>query len=192
MRHAPDSRPARLSLALLLLSIAVGELMSAPPRAAADPLRWSRWQMPYPRTNHVTVIDPVRNRLIIGGGRSLGQVGASPAWTWLGDGSLSGYYPAAILDAPGDRMVEYNGTADGVFTNDTKELDLATNSMSGFPGGGLQSGALAFDSLRRRMIVLGNNDDSKVLDLATACRPTRPTWRWTVPGEQPHARAVWR
>src|SRR5689334_5230880 len=61
----------------------------------ADPLTWSRWPMPDPRTHHVAIFDPTRNELVIHGGRALGPDGDSgdlwslglggvPQWRWRG------------------------------------------------------------------------------------------------------------
>jgi hypothetical protein len=155
------------SIPLTLIAIAA---LAAP--VVAQTLHWTRWPMPYPRSNHVVAFDPVEQRMMIFGGTAPGPDGDTneawglrlfpfAKWEWLGyAGPLARSRACAVYDDPGGRMVMFGGEIDNVALSDTWGWQFSNNSWDGasFTGSRPQAGisyAAAFDALRRRMLMFG-------------------------------------
>src|SRR5262249_36663834 len=138
----------RFRLSLSLASLAPLVLACFAVRAGADPLEWSRWPMPYPRTDHAAIFDPVRNRMLIHGGFTLGPdnnsselwalaLTGTPRWEWHGEGGgLPRIGHVAVYDSVGDRMVLWGGTNDGVGLDGVWQLALGSDTWSGLAESG--------------------------------------------------------
>jgi hypothetical protein len=151
---------------------------------------------PSKRQDHRAVYDPLRRRMIVFGGRGLGDVLfndtwafdlASNRWTLLEDGSAAPparYGYAMICDEATDRIIVYGGDRVGA-VNDVWAFRLATDTWERLrsgeygeqnpqPGGRYFAGAV-YDPARRRMVVHGGcytsamlYRDTWALDLDTA------------------------
>jgi len=129
---------------------------------------------PPARAGHSAIWDPVRNRMLIFGGLSVGGAylndswalsfpPAGPVWTQLatiGTKPDPRAYHAAVYDSDSDRMLICMGmsTSGGYFT-DVWSLDLASNSwapapISIIPPGRAQPAAI-FDPGRYRLLIFG-------------------------------------
>lgn len=110
----------------------------------APPWRQIEGEGPSPRWGHVLVHDPAGDRLIaFGGNGPSGKLG--DAWTFsletetweelsTGPGPLPRLTPAAILDAPRNRMIVVGGDVGLSFASDeTWALDLGTLTWSELP-----------------------------------------------------------
>ncbi len=151
---------------------------------------------PSVRSNHSTIYDPLRDRMVVFGqvadvvvwGLSLAGTPAWAALTSSGDGPPSGRQGhSAMLDPVRDRMVVFGGD-DGSSRNDVWALSLAgapgwTVLAPAGPGPSPRSGQSAiYDPVRGRMVVFGggSNQDVWALSLAGA-----PQWNLLTPTGTP-------
>lgn len=194
--HQRPSHPRRAFLRALPALAALAALAATTPRSAmAGPLEWSRWPMPYSRSNHVAILDPLRDRLVIHGGTGplsnddndelwALELAGSPQWEWLGySKEACGMQPRfrhlAVCDAPGDRMIVFGGQVGSSAVAETWQISLATHACSpcgsGSPPPASFNYVTALDSARRRMLVVGPNGAVHGLDLATDTWSAIPT-----------------
>jgi hypothetical protein len=123
------------------------------------------------------VYDPVRDRMVVFGGRDSAwnkasgvwalSLGDAPEWTELvpvGTGPLGRSGHSAVYDPRGDRMVVFGGQTNNAFLADTWALTLQDTSVWTrlAPEGGvpccLYLQAMVYDSLRRRVVMFGASD----------------------------------
>jgi hypothetical protein len=150
---------------------------------------------PSARTNHVAVLDTVRDRLLVFGGRghhdlyddvyALDLGAATPTWTRLtpsGVGPLPREGHVAVFDAARNRMVVFAGQGHYDLYADAWELGFASGedgawrelAPAGFAPAPRTEAAVAFDPATSRLFVgggLGFHDvhlDRSVLDLSSA------------------------
>jgi hypothetical protein len=145
-------------------------------------------------TYHTAIYDPVRQRMIVFGGRraslySYGvhalSLGDAPAWSLL---SPSGTPPSArachvaVYDPVRDRMVVFGGQTSAIaVVNDTWALSLAGTpawsqlAPSGTPPCWRQGHSAIYDPVRDRMIVFGGSD-------STSFPPCNDTWELSLVG----------
>ena len=166
------------------------------------------WLRPTPRSGHSAIYDPVRQRMLVFGGRAdvlsyevwaLSLTG-TPAWTPL---NPSGVPPSAreghtaIYDPVADRMLVFGGN-DGAFKQDVWELTLGGTpawtplTPAGTPPAARQGASAIYDPPRQRMLVFGGQlagntfaNETWALDLSGA-----PAWSAVATtGTLPAARA---
>lgn len=144
------------------------------PKTAGPKARWGT----------AGAFDAKRRRLIVFAGNT-GPSGAiyqptSDTWaldvdkgTWSkvdGAGPPARLFADAVIDADGDRMIVFGGTADffGPFLNDTWALDLATDTWTELHGGGKSAPEprirpeLVIDAERGRLVLFAGHDDGAV------------------------------
>jgi hypothetical protein len=139
---------------------------------------------PSKRQDQRAVYDPLRRRMILFGGRGLGDILfndtwafdlASDTWTRLEDGSAAPsarYASAAVFDEATDRMILYGGDRSGAL-NDVWAFHPATNAWERLRTGefgelslqpaGRYFASAVLDPARRRMIVYGGCASSSIL-----------------------------
>jgi hypothetical protein len=163
-----------MRLLVLLALLAPGALGSLP--AAGDPLngRWDAFAPPTPRDSHVSVYDPVRDRVIVFGGRdgtyrndlwSI-ELGTGASWKTL---QAVGTLPpgrslhSAIYDPVGDRIIVFSGYSGTTQLDDLWALNLAGTptwtalAPAGTPPIGRGYHTAVYDPPRHRMIVFGGH-----------------------------------
>jgi hypothetical protein len=178
---------------LPIAAFAVAVLLASP--GTADPLygRWDQFAPPTPRSGHVAVYDPVRDRVIVVGGSdgtdridvwSI-ELGTGASWKNMkvvGIPPSGRHNHSAIYDPVGDRIILFGGAygPGGLELNDLWALNLSgTPSWTWFtPAGTLPQPrayhTAIYDPLRHRMIVFGGRrgsfslNDVYALDLAGA------------------------
>lgn len=127
---------------------------------------------PAPRENHVAMLDPTRDRMVVFGGNTGaldGEVWAlelsgSPAWTQLSPAGASApsarYGASAIHDPPRDRWLVFGGF-DGALKNDVWSLSLPGSTSwteivpAGDPPTPRVSHRAVYDPASDRMLLLG-------------------------------------
>jgi hypothetical protein len=130
---------------------------------------------PAARASHTAILDPLRNRMIVFGGRTLSggrqdvwalSLSGPPAWSSL---SPSGTPPparwnhVAIYDPVGDRMIVHGGEISTQFFDDTWALSLSgTPAWAQLaPGGDVpyarSEHSALYDPSERRMIITGGS-----------------------------------
>lgn len=171
---------SRIRPAVLLALLAAGLVSAA--AASAQTFTWSRWEFPAPRYDHVAIYDPVRDRMIVQGGRTVGEpdygdtgetwslrFDVAPRWELLDSGPTRSR-GEAMYDPTADRMVSGGGWRDGPDVGYTQMLALDSGAWSFCCSGSApQPGpdnVAVFDELRNRWLVISY---TKVLqlDLAT-------------------------
>jgi hypothetical protein len=128
---------------------------------------------PTARAYHTAIYDPVRDRMIVFGGRGAGSgyredvwalsFSESPAWSQLPPAGNGRSYHSAIYDSERDRMVVFGGNAPG-HVNDVWALSLsgdpAWNQLipAGTPPSPRSDHAAIYDPENDRMMVFGGGD----------------------------------
>ncbi len=150
-------------------------------RSLADSGRWRQLDLdgpaPYSLVESASIYDPVRERMVVFGGRGANAVWAlslsgTPAWTMLappGSGPSDRWGACAIYDPVGDRLLAFGGYSPDQYTSwyhdDVWAFGLADDSgwtllsPKGGPPGPRAWGASAYDPVRRRMLVLSGADN---------------------------------
>jgi len=164
---------------------------------------------PRARYSHVSIYEPVLDRVVVFGGRfSFGEVydnndvwafslGAIPEWaelTPLGTKPTARSGQAAVHDPAGDRMVTFGGN-DGSFQNDVWALSLGGTPQwvqltpSGTPPSGRCNHTAIHDPVRNRMVVFGGTIGILKNDVWALSLGGTPTWTQLMPsGTLPSAR----
>jgi len=154
--------------------------------------------VPPGRLGHAAIYDPVRDRMLVLGGRSgplyLSDVwalslGDSPAWTPL---SPSGTPPsarafhAAVYDAARDRVVVFGGIGPSGHLNDVWALSLEglvwTQLSLASPPPARQASAAIYDPVADRVVVFGGYDGNTLFDDAWALSLASTAWSKLLPG----------
>ena len=222
VRAADDSRLAPWQRDLMLrlartgtastLDPSVADARAALPALAsrADDGAWDQLEpseQPPSQDSHSAIHDPARNRMVVFGGESVGQINdvwtlslaATPVWTQL---TPSGTPPSgrcshtAIYDPARDRMVVFGGWSypSGYF-NDVWALSLAGTpawtqlTPSGTPPSARYRHSAIYDPVRDRMVVFGGSSGSSLNDAWALSLAGAPAWTQLTPaGTPPGAR----
>jgi len=160
--------------------------------------------LPSARYQHTAFYDPVRDRMVVFGGRDGGYrddvwalaLEGSPAWSALAPaGSLPSarYGHTAFYDPVGDRMVVFGGW-DGGYRNDVWALSLAESpawsalAPAATPSARYSHTAI-YDPVRDRMVVFGGWDGNYRNDVWALSLAGSPAWSALAPaGSPPSAR----
>ena len=210
---AEDARlvPWQRDVMLNLTRTGAADAGAAQPALASGPAdgAWSGLQ-PITRRSHSAIYDPVRNRMVVFGGKlgsgcdndvwALSLTG-TPAWTRLaptGTPPSVRYAHTAIYDPVRDRMVVFGGYYyDGSdhYLNDVWALSLAgtpawTRLASTSPVSARHFHSAIYDPVRDRMVVFAGNTDSGYRNDVWALSLTgTPAWTQLTPtGTPPGAR----
>ncbi len=161
---------------------------------------------PAPRSRHGAIHDPIRDRMIVFGGRDGGwltdvwelSLGDSMAWTEVVPSGVppdAGYY-LAVLDPVRDRMIVIGGPSSGVWA-----LSLAGSAgwirlePSGTPPPLLYECTAFYDAVRDRMVIFGGHgsETSPVFrnNAWTLSLDGPLSWRWLVPAGAVPGRRGW-
>lgn len=188
MRHTHTSTSSRLALAGLVV-IVTGNAASLVPRSGtgtgADMVA-ARWIDRTPRSSQsarpkgaedcAMVYDPIRDRVILYGGKDDADQNTSETWVFDPAESVwtqmktSGARPpasedhTAIYDPVGDRLILYGGE-NGLTTNKLWSLDLKTLAWRDLTSPDVprrESHSAVYDSRGKRMVVFGGFDRSPV------------------------------
>ena len=188
-------------------------LADAPRRKAgtlADDGAWVAVPPPFERYWHTAVYDPVRDRMVVFGGRGEFDVNfndvwalslaGSPAWSMLvpaGSPPLARNSHTAIYDPVRDRIVVFGGMNDEseVYYNDVWALSLAgspawTNLTPAGPSPSARIWHTAiYDPVRDRMVVFGGFDivGTRNNDVWALALAGTPGWSQLVPAGAPPA-----
>jgi FlgD Ig-like domain/Galactose oxidase, central domain len=155
----------------------------------AAPLPQARWK-------HAAIFDPLRNRLIIFGGSWDGaarndvwalQLGTNPTWSRVfpsGSAPYPRYFPSAVYDPVGDRMLIFGGFAGGggPYFNDVWALNLAGSPSweelqpsDARPRARAQHAAI-YDATRGRMIIFGGTNGTRRNDVWSLDLDSTASW----------------
>jgi hypothetical protein len=177
----------------------------------SDPPEWTEITAsgagPAPRYRHSAIYDPVRDRMIVFGGRGVGgdfndtwalDLGGVPAWSEMQPSAplprTRGNH-SAVYDPAGDRMVVYGG--DGSTRNDAWSLALSGSPAwsalepTGSAPSGHSSHTAILDAGRNRMVVFGGKVDSLASsDLSVLALGGTSSWSQVVRPLAPTAMAI--
>lgn len=192
----------------LLALLATAPPFATPTLASVSDGSWSLCAPPASRSAHTVVVDPVRDQLVLFGGRSstseyLGDVwvqslDGAPTWAPL---APTGSAPAArsghasIHDPVRDRMIVFGGYNGSTF-GDVRALTLGENPSwslllpSGASPGPRRYHAMVYDPLRDRALVFGGISGSvRRNDVWALSLGVTPAWTAITPaGTPPSAR----
>jgi hypothetical protein len=176
--------------------------------ATSEDGAWRRIPSPTQRLNHAAVYDPVRERMLVIGGRDWWaglryddvwalSLGDAPAWAAIeAEGGSPGerHGHTAIYDPVRDRVVVFGGWGPEGRLDDLWELSLAgTPAWTRLaPQGSLPAArhghAAIYDPVRDRMVVFGGAGSQGALDdVWELSLAGTPTWTQLAPGGTPPA-----
>jgi hypothetical protein len=163
-----------------------------------DPPTWSEITPagggPGARYRHSAIYDPVRDRMIVFGGRASGDLNDTWAFDLAGVPSWTELHPpaplprtrgghSALYDPAGDRMLVYGG--EGATRNDAWSLALSGSpawtplAPTGAAPLGHSSHSAILDATRNRMVVFGGKSDSSSATGDLSMLSLGPTPAWT-------------
>jgi hypothetical protein len=157
---------------------------------------------PAPRDFHLSIYDPVRDRMYVLGG-SGGTMGEVQVLSLSGTPEWSSFIPAGsppdvqftkgIYDPVRDRIVLFGGVSDLTFSNDVWALALAGTptwsklTPAGTRPAGRDDHSVVYDSVRDRLLVFGGTDtyDNGFNDVWSLTLSGTPMWTPLTPGGTP-------
>lgn len=188
---------SRASRALLVGLIGLGAL-AARGSSAADG-QWAQVSA-LGRYGHAAVLDPLRHRLLVFGGRTDSHVLAGEVWALALDGTgtwtrllPTGTPPSArawhsaIYDAARDRMIVFGGYDGSAYRNDVWALELAgvpawvPVPTLGVPPTGRYGSCMIHDAIRDRIVLYGGWNGYFCDDVWTLSLAATPTWSAITP-----------
>lgn len=164
-------------------------LAFVPAALRAEPMEWTKWEMPRERSNFVAGFDRVGGRYVMYGGDTPlnGETwtlsfGPSPTWHLEGASVVRSQCKFAY-DAAANRLFVFGGRDLSVLHATISQLDLETATWTEFEASGdlppaafYDNRAAAWDATRHRFALLGSQEmgDSRVFDPATGQWTARP------------------
>jgi hypothetical protein len=154
------------------------------------------------RSGHCAIYDPVRDRMVVFGGRNDAgyrtdtwtlSLAGTPAWTQLTPTGTPPFtlYAQAIYDPVRDRMVVFGGYT-GFYLNRVWALSLAGTpawtelAPGGTPPSGREHHSALYDPVRDRMLVFGGNNGSSYFnDVWALSLAGTPAWTQLTPAGTP-------
>jgi hypothetical protein len=162
---------------------------------------------PVARYRHSAIYDPQRDRMVVFGGRSTGDLNDTWALDLSGTPAWSELHPpaplprtrgghSALYDPAGDRMLVYGG--EGATRNDAWSLALSGSpswtplAPAGAAPPGHSSHSAILDAQRNRMIVFGGKSDASLAtgDLTMLALGATPAWTPVTRPLAPEAMAI--
>jgi N-acetylneuraminic acid mutarotase len=175
---------------------------ATPPSIAPSPNSWTQLDpsgdVPIGRSGGAMVFDPTSDRIIMFGGAYAGVASLNETWAYSPSTnrwtelSPTGSLPpprsrlSMVWDSSTQRMIMFGGQDDtGSLLNDTWAYDPATNSWTDLrpanPPSARWGHAMVYDSLARRVIMVGGGDATGDLMDTWAYDPKANTWSELTP-----------
>lgn len=154
---------------------------------------------PAPRLGHIAAYDSARDRMVIYGGDSYGELNDIWAMSFAGNGTWlqlqgsgnqapSKYLASAVYDPLGDRVIVFGGNESGQDSNSTWSLAFTSpaifrnlEDLAGRPSGRI-AGTSVYDPVRNRMLVFCGWDAVTALsDVWALSFDGEPAWSQLTP-----------